>query len=262
MKSGFWQVQIREEDRYKTAFTVPFGHYEWNVMPFGLKNAPSEFQNIMNDIFNPHFQFIIVYIDDVLVFSDSLEKHFIHLKKFFNVIKANGMACSAPKMKLFQTKIRFLGHEIFQGKTKPIQRSIEFADKFPDEIKDKKKLQRFLGCLNYVSDYFKDLRIICEPLYKRLRKNTPAWIEHHTSLVKEIKQRVKRLPCISIPHPNALLIIESDASNLGYGGILKQEYNNQVHIVRYHSGIWLGAQINYSTVKKEVLSIVLCISKF
>ena len=100
----------------------------------------------------------------------SLEKHFIHLKKIFNVIKANGMACSAPKMKLFQTKIRFLGHEIFQGKTKPIQRSIEFADKFPDEIKDKKQLQRFLGCLNYVSDYFKDLRMIYEPLYKNLGK--------------------------------------------------------------------------------------------
>ena len=110
----------------------------------------------MNDIFIPHFQFIIVYIDDVIVFSYSLEKHFVHLKKFFNVIKANGMACSAPKMKLFQTKIRFLGHEIFQGKTKSIQRSIEFANKFPDEIKDKKQLQRFLDDLNYVSDYFKD----------------------------------------------------------------------------------------------------------
>lgn len=97
-------------------------------------------------------------------------------------------------------------------------------------------MQRFLGCLNYVSDYFKDLRIICEPLYKKLRKNAPAWTEHHTSLVKEIKQKVKRLPCINIPHPNALLIVESDASNLGYGGILKQAYNNQVHIVRYHSG--------------------------
>ena len=96
----------------------------------------------MNDIFNPHFQFIIVYIGDVLVFSDSLEKHFVHIKKFFNVIKANGMACSAPKMKLFQTRIRFLGHEIFQGKTKPIQRSIEFADKFPDEIKDKKTIAK------------------------------------------------------------------------------------------------------------------------
>ena len=78
-------------------------------MSFGLKNASSEFQNIMNDIFNSHFQFIIVYINDVLVFSNSLEKHFGHLKKmFFKVIKANGMTCSFPKMKLFQTKIRFL----------------------------------------------------------------------------------------------------------------------------------------------------------
>ena len=61
MKSDFWQIQIKEEDRYKTAFIVPFGHYEWNVMPFGLKNAPSEFQNIMNDIFNPYTRFTIVY---------------------------------------------------------------------------------------------------------------------------------------------------------------------------------------------------------
>ena len=68
MKSGFWQIQIKPEDRYKTAFTVPFGHYEWNVMPFGLKNAPSEFQNIMNDIFNDYTKFSIVYIDDVLIF--------------------------------------------------------------------------------------------------------------------------------------------------------------------------------------------------
>jgi len=68
MKSGFWQIQISEKDRYKTAFTTPFGHYEWNVMPFGLKNAPSEFQNIMNDIFNSFSHFTNVYIDDVLVY--------------------------------------------------------------------------------------------------------------------------------------------------------------------------------------------------
>jgi hypothetical protein len=68
MKSGFWQIQIDPRDQHKTAFTVPFGQYEWNVMPFGLKNAPSEFQHIMNDIFNAHFKFCIVYIDDVLIF--------------------------------------------------------------------------------------------------------------------------------------------------------------------------------------------------
>ena len=79
MKSGFWQVLIDEKDRYKTAFTVLFGHYEWNVMPFGLKNAPSEFQNIMNDIFTPFTDFSIVYIDDVLIFSKSIDDHWKHL---------------------------------------------------------------------------------------------------------------------------------------------------------------------------------------
>ena len=78
MKSGFWQIQISEKHRYKTAFTTPFGHYEWNVMPFGLKNAPSEFQNIMNDIFNSFSHFTIVYIDDVLVYSSSIDEHWKH----------------------------------------------------------------------------------------------------------------------------------------------------------------------------------------
>ena len=73
MKSGFWQIQIKEEERYKIAFTVLFGHFEWNVMPFRLKNAPSEFQKIMNEIFNTYTSFCIVYIDDVLIFSQNID---------------------------------------------------------------------------------------------------------------------------------------------------------------------------------------------
>jgi hypothetical protein len=87
MKSGFWQTQIDEKDKYKTAFTVHFGHYEWNVMPFGLKNAPSEFQNIMNDIFTLHTNFAIVYIDDVLIFSNSIDQHWKHLETFIKLYK-------------------------------------------------------------------------------------------------------------------------------------------------------------------------------
>ena len=71
MKSGFWQIQIKPEDNYKTAFTVSFGQYEWNIMPFGLKNTHSEFQNMMNEIFNEYTRFSIVYIDDVLIFSNN-----------------------------------------------------------------------------------------------------------------------------------------------------------------------------------------------
>ena len=105
MKSGFWQIQIDETDRYKTAFTVPFGHYEWNVVPFGLKNAPSEFQNIMNDIFTPFTDFSTVYIDDVLIFSKSIYHHWKHLDIFVKVIKQHGLIVSASKISLFQDKI-------------------------------------------------------------------------------------------------------------------------------------------------------------
>jgi len=135
MKSGFWQIQIAESDRYKTAFTIPFGHYEWNVMPFGLKNAPSEFQNIMNDIFTPYTSFIIVYIDDVFVFSKTIDQHFKHLQTFISIMKRNGLAASATKLLLFQTKIRFLGHHIYQGTIKPIQRALIFAENFLMNLK-------------------------------------------------------------------------------------------------------------------------------
>ena len=115
MKSGFWQIQIEETDRYKTAFTVPFGHYEWNVMPFDLKNAPSDFQNIMNDIFTPFTDFSTVYINDALIFSKSIDHHWKHLDIFVKVIKQRGLVVSASKISLFQDKIRFLGHNIYKG---------------------------------------------------------------------------------------------------------------------------------------------------
>jgi len=118
MKYGFWKIQITEQDCYKTSFTVPFG--QWNVMPFGLKNAPSEFQNIIYDISTLYISFSIVYIDDVLVFSKSIDQHFKHLQIFLHIIEKNGLAVSASKLVLFQTKIRFLGHDIYQGTIKPI----------------------------------------------------------------------------------------------------------------------------------------------
>ena len=106
-------------------------------MPFGLKNAPSEFQNIMNDIFAPFPDFSIVYIDGVLIFSKSIDDHWKHLDIFFKVVKHNGLVVLATKINLFQDKIRFLGHNIYEGTLSPIDKANEFADKFPDEIKDK-----------------------------------------------------------------------------------------------------------------------------
>jgi len=178
-------------------------------------------------------------------------------------MERNGLAAFASKLLLFQTKIRFLGHHIYQGTIKPIQRALIIAEKFPDEIKDRKQLQRFLGCLNYVSDFFPNLRQICAPLYKRLRKNPKPWSAQHTQIIQQVKTKVQSLPCLGIPHPDAFMIVETDASDIGYGGILKQRIGTQhEQLVRFHSGLWHGPQQKYSTVKKEILAIVLCISKF
>jgi len=168
-------------------------------MPFGLKNAPSEFQKIMNDICNPYMGFINVYIDDILVFLKTFEMHINHLDIFKKIVIQNGLVISKPKMSLFQTDVWFLGHQICQGKINPIQRAIDFADKFPDVITHRTQLQRFLGSLNYISPFYKHLSRDLALLYDRMKKDRKSpWTENLTNLVKEIKRRVQSLPCLAL----------------------------------------------------------------
>ena len=218
----------------------------------------------MNDIFNSFSHFTIVCIDDVHVYSNSIDEHKKHLYSFLDIIKRNGLVVSTKKIKLFQTKVRFFGYDIAEGQIHPIDRAIQFADKFPDVITDKTQLQRFLGSLNYVADFYKDMRKQCEPIFERLQNNPPPWSDVHTSLVKQIKSHVKTLPCLGVPTIDAFKIVETNASDIGYGGFLKQRVSLESfeQIVRFYFGIWNNAQLNYSTIKKEILSIVLCISKF
>lgn len=155
-------------------FNIPFGQFQWNVMPFRLKNVPFEFQKIMNDIFNKNQDFTIVYIDDVLVFSNTVDQHFKHLQMFFDFIKTNGLMVSLPKLKLFQTKIRFLRYEISQGLIKLIQQSLDFVDKLPDVIQDKTQLQRFLGCVNILETLYKIfIQFVCHFMtyFKKIQKH-------------------------------------------------------------------------------------------
>ena len=100
-------------------------------------------------------------------------------------MERNGLAASASKLVLFQTNVRFLGHNIYQGTITPIQRALAFADKFPDEIKDRKQLKKFLGCLNYVADFFPNLRQTCALLYNRLKKNPKPWSAQHAQIIQQ-----------------------------------------------------------------------------
>ena len=115
------------------------------------------------------------------------------MRSFLNTVKINGLVFLAPKIKLFQTHVQFLGFDIHHGLIKPIDRAIQFADKFLDQILDKTKLQIFLGFLNYISNFYQNLRQQCKPLFNRLRTNPPPWTPAHTSVVQEIKKYVKTL---------------------------------------------------------------------
>ena len=148
----------------------------------------------MNEIFNPFSSHAIVYIDDVLIFSESLTQHWKHLRAFLHTIKLNDLVVSAPKIKLFQTSVRFLGFDIRHGVIKPIDKAIQFTNKFPDEILDKTQLQRFLGSLNYIADFYQNLRQKCKPLFDRLQTNPPPWTPIHTTVVQEIKKICQDTP--------------------------------------------------------------------
>jgi len=228
---------------------VPAGHYEWNVMHFGLKHAPSKFQKVMDSIFKPCFNWLLVYIDDILIFSKNIQDHFKHVQTFVQLVKRNGLVLSKKKIEVFQTSVKFLGHAIFNGpfvqlvkrnglvlskkKIEVFQTSIkflghaifngqislqkhalEFSEKFPDIIIDKTHLQRFIGCLNYVSNFYQDCAKDRSLLNQRLKKNPLPWTEAHTKAVQRIKGKVKTLPIFYVADDNAFKIVKSDASNI------------------------------------------------
>jgi len=126
------------------------------------------------------------------------------------------------KISLFQTRVCFLGHYISQGTITPIERSFTFVRKFPDKILDKTQLQRFLGSLNYVLDFYPNMSRIIKPLYDKLRKNPVPWSDGHTRIIQQIKKQVQKIPCLHIANPLAPKIVEINASELAYKGILIQ----------------------------------------
>ena len=179
-------------------------------------------------------------LSPILIFLESIKQHWKHLGLFLNTVESNGLVVSAPKIKLFQTHVRFLGFDIHHGLIKLIDRAFQFANKFPDQILDKTQLQRFLGSLNYISNFYQNLRQPCKPVFDRLRTNPPPWTLAHTSIVQKIKKYVKTLPCLGIPSVNSYKIVQKDASNVGYSGILLQRTspNSPEQIVCFHSRIW------------------------
>ena len=153
LKTGFWPSGIHLKDRYKTAFCIPDHHYQWTVMPFGLKNASSQFQKAMVTLFQPFLANALIYVDDILLFSKDADAHEKLLTEFYNLVKSQGIMLSEKKMAIRQISIDFLGMTILDGKCTLQPHIATSLKEFLDKLSTAKQIQQFLGIVNYMSDF-------------------------------------------------------------------------------------------------------------
>ena len=206
--SGYWQVRLREECKEKTTFVCRYGTYQFEVMPFGLMNAPSTFQRMMDQVFR-HLNFVRVYLDDVVIFSESLEKHLEHLRVAFATIAEAGLKIKVSKCAFAHSSVRLLGHivtkdglEVDSDKTAAIQ-------SFP-EPRTKTDLRSFLGLAGYYRRFVQGFAGISSTLHAATSKNVEfTWTPEMSIAFQDLKQKLISPPVLALPDFDLPFILET-----------------------------------------------------
>ncbi|KAJ3705006.1 hypothetical protein LUZ61_008711 [Rhynchospora tenuis] len=256
LKSGFHQVAMDPESVEWTAFVVPGGLYEWLVMPFGLKNAPAIFQRKMDDCFRGTEDFIAVYIDDILVFSENEEQHAKHLETMLAICEKWGLVLSPTKMKIAVPEIEFLGAVIGNQKIKLqphiIKKIISFDE---NRLKEKSGMRSWLGILNYARSYIPKLGTILGPLYSKTSEHGDKRLKSSDyEIINKVKSLVQNLPDLEFPPQDSYIILETDGCMEGWGGVCKwknSKYDprSSEKVCAYASGKF---QVLKSTIDAEI----------
>lgn len=269
LESGFHQINIKESDREKTAFSINGAKYEFVRMPFGLKNAPSIFQRCVDDILRPYIgKFAYVYIDDVLIFSNSEEEHIEHITTIINALHDANMKIANEKSHFFSTSIEFLGHIIKNGRITVDPRKTETIQNYPIP-KTLKELRSFLGLTGYYRKFIKDYAKIVKPLTIHLRGGNGQVGKNHSAKITieldeaaiESFEMIKQKLCehVELYQPNFDKPFEltTDASNFAIGAVLSQGK----HPITFISRTLSQTEQNYATNEKELLAIVWALQK-
>nr|ABL86690.1 putative pol protein [Philodina roseola] len=263
LKSGFYQIPIRHADKAKTAFTTPFGHFQFNVLPMGLKNSPPTFQKVMTNTLAPCRQFSIVYLDDIVVFSKTYDDHLEHLRQVFAALQTRNFVLNPPKCELLVSQINYLGHTISEKIITPMQDKIQAILNF-DEPRLLSQANRFIGALSWYRKFLPNFATIAAPIHavtnltKKHRQNF-YWKFAQSQAFKKLKEMLISAPLfLHYPIPDKPLILTTDASGIGIGGVLQQEVDGQLHNLYYHSQVLTPCEKRYSTIEKEALAIYKC----
>src|SRR5581483_1613593 len=260
---GYWQIKVCKEDQEKTAFITKFGTYEFKVMPFGLCNAPATFQRTMDyvlrDIRN---EFVMVYLDDVIIYSKTFEEHMIHIKEVFNRIREANLRLKAEKCCFAEKELQFLGHVVGQEGVKPDPEKIEKVVNYPSPT-NLRDLRGALGLFSYYRRFIENFSQVAEPLYELLKKDAPyIWTDRQQKSFDILKDKLTRAPIVRYPDFEKPFFLYTDASKSGLGAVLAQKDDKEEYVIAYASRTLSPAEGNYGITELECLAIIWAVKYF
>ena len=257
LRGAYSLVRMKAGEEWKTAFRTRYGHYEYTVMPFGLTNAPATFQGLMNNVLRAHLdRTVIVYLDDILVYSATQEEHVEHVKQVLICLEKAGLRLKPEKCEFHKKEVAFLGFTVGTNGIKMSEDKIRVIKEWK-QPKTVTEILAFVGFCNFNRDFIKDYSQIALPLTQLTRKDTPwQWGEIQEKSFQTLKAECIKPPTLVIFRSGEPLQMETDASNLALGACIKQQRDGKWHPIAYYSRKFSGPEERYDVHDKELLAIV------
>ncbi|GJX70773.1 putative nucleotidyltransferase, ribonuclease H [Tanacetum coccineum] len=253
LRSGYHQLRVREEDIPKTAFRTRYGHYEFQVMPFGLTNAPAVFMDLMNRVCKPYLdKFVIVFIDDILIYSKNKQEHKEHLKIILELLKKEELYAKFSKCEFWIPKVQFLGHVIDSEGIHVDPAKIESIKDWTSP-KSPTEIRQFLGLAGYYRRFIEGFSKIAKPMTKLTQKKVKfEWGDKQEAAFQLLKQKLCSAPILALPEGSEDFIAYCDASKKGLGAVLMQREK----VISYASRQLKIHEKNYTTHDLELGAVV------
>jgi hypothetical protein len=255
--SGYHQIRIKEEDIPKTAFRTRYGHFEFLVLPFGLTNAPATFMTLMNNIFREYLdKFVIIYLDDILIYSKTKEEHLQHVRIILETLRKHKLYAKINKCELVRTSVEYTGHFISAQGISVDPRKITTIQQWPAPT-NVSELRSFLGLASYYRKFVQGFSAIASPLTALLHKDKEyIWNDNEQEAFDTLKQHLTTAPVLLLPDPTKLFTVTTDASDFAIGAVLSQNIGKGDQPVAFESRKLSPAEQNYAVHEKELLAIV------